>query len=119
MLTLKLALQVTIVAAAVAFAATAQAADAGHAWGTISNPGEVLLNSAATHEEESETAQVVQEGSNGGAAFGSGGTSASGFPAVTSCGTCTTITIQGNQNSISGTSISSENLGVVTSEGTE
>jgi hypothetical protein len=119
MLTLKLALQATIVAAAVAFAATAQAADAGHAWGTISNPGEVLLNSAATHEEESETAQVVQQGANGSAAFAAGGTSSSGFPAVTSCGTCTTITIQGDQNSISGTSITSQNMGVVTSEGTE
>ena len=113
-LKLRLAPQGTIfvlaVALAAALSATAQAADAAHAWGTISNPGAELLNSASTHEEESQTAQI------GALGAGSGGSS-SGFPAVTSCGTCTTITIQGNQNSISGTSITSSNQGVVTSNG--
>jgi hypothetical protein len=108
---LQLALYAAALTLAAALNAPAQAADAAHAWGTINNPGEVLLNSAATHLQGSETAQVISQGS------GSGVTTTGGFPAVTSCGTCTTITIQGDQNSISGTSITSSNQGVVTSNG--
>ena len=92
--------------------APAWAADAAHAWGTVGVPGQVLLNSAATHLQESEAAQIVSQGSGAGVT-----TTGGGFPAVTSCGTCTTITIQGNQDSISGNSISSLNQGTVTSNG--
>jgi hypothetical protein len=119
MLTSRIALGAAIVAAAVSFAAAAQAADAAHAWGTISNPGAELLNSAATHEEEGQNAEIVAAGSNGSAAFASGAGGSAAFPNVTSCGTCTTITIQGDQNSISGTSITSTNQGTVTSNGLE
>ena len=104
---LRVGLQVTIVAAAAAFCSAAQAADAAHAWGTVSNPGAELLNSATTHLEAAQGAQIVSEG----AGFGSG------FPAVTSCGTCTTITIQGDNDTINGNTISSTNSGTVTSNG--
>jgi len=97
-------------AIAIAFCTSAKAGDAGHAWGTISNPGIALLNSAETHEQGGLAAQFVAQGPGGS-------TTAGGFPAVTSCGTCTTITIQGNNNSISGTSITSTNQGTVTSNG--
>lgn len=103
-----------IFAVGVLLAGPAEAGDAGHAWGTISNPGQGLLNSAATHVQQGTTAGIIDRG----AGSSTGGTSSSGFPAVTSCGTCTTITIQGNNNSISGTSITSSNTGVVTSTGT-
>jgi hypothetical protein len=107
----RIALYTAVLVASAALNATAQATDAAHAWGTISSPGEVFVNSAVTHLQGSEAAQIVSQGS------GSGTTTTSGFPAVTSCGTCTTITIQGDQNSISGTSITSSNQGVVTSNG--
>jgi len=107
----KSAIAAAICAAAIVSGAPAKAADAAHAWGTISNPGGELLNSASAHEEGGISAQVVSQGP------ASAGTTTGGFPAVTSCGTCTTITIQGNQNSISGTSITSSNTGVVTSNG--
>jgi hypothetical protein len=68
------------------------------------------LNSAEAHEQGGLSAQIVSQGPGGGINSG-------GFPAVTSCGTCTTITIQGNNNSISGTSITSTNSGSVTSNG--
>jgi hypothetical protein len=106
---LRFTLQVAIVAAATALASAAQAADAAHAWGTVSNPGAELLNSAQIHEEGAASAQIVSQGSG----FGSG----SGFPAVTSCGTCTTISIQGNNDTINGNTISSTNSGTVTSNG--
>jgi hypothetical protein len=108
---LRLALFGAALVASAALAATAHATDAAHAWGTVSNPGEILLNSAATHNQEGQAAQVISQGS------GSGVTTTGGFPAVTSCGTCTTITIQGNQDSISGNTISSTNSGTVTSNG--
>jgi hypothetical protein len=97
--------------AAITWAQAAQAGDAGHAWGTISNPGAALLNSASTHLQDAQGAEFVAQGPIGT------GTGSNGFPAVTSCGTCTTITIQGNNNSISGTSITSTNQGTVTSNG--
>lgn len=100
-----------IAVAGTALVATAEAGDAGHAWGTISNPGQALLNSAAAHQQQGITAGIVDRGAGGAQ------TTTGGFPAVTSCGTCTTITIQGNNNSISGTSITSSNQGVVTSNG--
>jgi hypothetical protein len=114
---LNLAFQAAIIIVATgfsltAFSVTARAADAAHAWGTISSPGAELLNSAAMHQEGAESAQIGSLGAGGG-----GGTLSTGFPAVTSCGTCTTITIQGDNNSISGTSIQSTNQGTVTSNG--
>jgi hypothetical protein len=107
----KLAIAAALCAAAIVSGVPARAADAAHAWGTISNPGSELLNSAQMHEEGGASAQIVAQGPP------AAGTTAGGFPAVTSCGTCTTITIQGNENSISGTSITSSNTGVVTSNG--
>lgn len=107
----KAGIRAAILAVAIAFGAPAIAGDAGHAWGTISNPGIALLNSAETHEQGSVSAQIEAQGRPSAATTGGG------FPAVTSCGTCTTITIQGNQNSISGTSITSTNEGTVTSNG--
>ncbi|HEY2902255.1 MAG TPA: hypothetical protein VGL59_16860 [Polyangia bacterium] len=109
---MRFALYAAVLTASAALTATAHATDAAHAWGTVSNPGEVLLNSAATHNQEGQAAQVISQGSGSGVT-----TTAGGFPAVTSCGTCTTITIQGNQDSISGNSISSINSGTVTSNG--
>jgi hypothetical protein len=106
---LRFLLQATVIAAVTALAATAQAADAAHAWGTVSNPGAELLNSAQIHEEGAASAQIVSQGPG----FGSG----SGFPAVTSCGTCTTISIQGNNDSITDNHITSTNTGTVTSNG--
>jgi len=106
-----LVLQAAVIAiAAMAFSGGARATDAAHAWGTVSVPGQVLLDSAETHFEEGQAAQTLSQGPN----FGN----TSGFPAVTSCGTCTTITIQGNNDSINGNSISSTNSGTVTSNGT-
>jgi hypothetical protein len=99
------------VAIALAWAGTALAGDAGHAWGTMKDPGADLLNSAAMHQAGNNGAEIVAQGP-----IGTGSTNG-GFPAVTSCGTCTTITIQGNNNSISGTSITSTNQGTVTSNG--
>ena len=107
----KSAIAAAVCAAAIVWGAPAKAADAAHAWGTVSNPGGALLNSAQAHEDGGVSAQIVSQGPP------AAGTIAGGFPAVTSCGTCTTITIQGNQNSISGTSITSSNTGVVTSNG--
>ena len=104
---LRLLLQVTVITAVTTLAATAQAADAAHAWGTVSNPGAELLNSAQTHEEGAASAQIVSQGPGSG----------SGFPAVTSCGTCTTITIEGNNDSINDNHITSTNTGTVTSNG--
>jgi opacity protein-like surface antigen len=118
MLKLKLLLPAAI--GAVLFAGAAQAADAAHAWGTISNPGAELLNSATMHAEEGQNAEIVAAGANGSGVFGSSAaTTASEFPAATSCGTCTTITIQGDQNTISGTSITSTNSGTVTTNSTQ
>jgi len=106
----RLLFQAAIIAIGVtALSGVARAADAAHAWGTVSTPGEVLLNSATTHLEEGNAAQTLSQGPT----FGT----TSGFPAVTSCGTCTTITIQGNNDSISGNSITSTNSGTVTSNG--
>jgi len=107
----KSAIGAAICAAAIVCGAPAKAADAAHAWGTISNPGGELLNSVEAHEQGGASAQIVSQGPPSAA------TTVGGFPAVTSCGTCTTITIQGNENSISGTSITSSNTGVVTSNG--
>jgi hypothetical protein len=109
---LRFALYAAALAASAVLNAPAHAADAAHAWGTVSSPGEVLLNSAATHNQEGQSAQVISQGSGSGVT-----TTGGGFPAVTSCGTCTTITIQGNQDSSSGNSISSLNQGTVTSNG--
>ena len=97
-----------ILLVAFAFGGVANAGDAGHAWGTIENPGGAALNSAAMHEQGALSAGAVNgpTASNGG-----------GFPAVTSCGVCTTITITGSNDSISGTSITGTNSGAVSSNG--
>ncbi len=112
MLASRLILAASLVLAAGTIPTRAIGADAGHAWGTISSPGIVLLNSAQTHEQGALSAQLEAAGKPAGGSINGGG-----FPAVTSCGTCTTITIQGNNNSISGTSITSTNSGTVTSNG--
>jgi hypothetical protein len=57
---LRLALFGAALVASAALAATAHATDAAHAWGTVSNPGEILLNSAATHNQEGQAAQVAR-----------------------------------------------------------
>ena len=93
---------------AFAFGGVAEAGDAGHAWGTIESPGAALLNSATMHEQGALGANAV----NGPAASNGGG-----FPSVTSCGVCTTITITGSNDSISGTSITGTNSGAVSSNG--
>lgn len=112
MSTFRLSLYAAALMASAALSAPALAADAAHAWGTVSNPGQVLLNSSSMHLQGGEAAQIISQGAGSGAT-----TTSSGFPAVTSCGTCTTITIEGNQDSISGNSISSTNTGTVTSNG--
>jgi hypothetical protein len=86
--------------------ANAQAADAAVAWGTMGTPGQQFVNSALLHQAGGTIAQQVEAGRDGGP-----------FKSVTACGTCTTITITGNNNSVFGNSITSTNFGTVSSTG--
>jgi hypothetical protein len=98
---------VLAVAALIGSIGAAYAADAGRAWGTVGNPGQAFLNSALTQQAEGQNALAAEFGRNNGGPFRN----------VTACGTCTTITIQGNQNTVSGNSITSTNFGAVSSTG--
>lgn len=113
MASLRLAISAAMVAAAVLITGAAQAGDAGRAWGTIKDPGTEFAASAAAHAQSAQTAIVDAQGRPTATSSSTNG----GFPAVTSCGTCTTITIQGNNNSVTGNSITSTNDGIVTSNG--
>jgi hypothetical protein len=95
-----------IAVAALGGAGRARAADAAQAWGTVSTPGQQFVNSALLHQSSGTIAQQVEAGRD-----------SSPFKSVTSCGTCTTITITGNNNSVSGNSITSTNSGTVSSTG--
>lgn len=84
---------------------SAYAVDAARAWGTINNSdGGVLLNSARLAQTESGVAQAA----------GAGG---SAFSSVTTCGTCVTISITGDNNSVGGNNINSTNSGAITGYG--
>jgi hypothetical protein len=98
---------VLVVAALFGPMGIAQAADAGRAWGTVGQPGQAFLNSALTQSAESNNAAAAEFGRNAGGPLRN----------VTSCGTCVTISITGNQNSVSGNSITSTNFGTVSSTG--
>ena len=103
----KITVCVVVAAALMGMAGIAQAADAGRAWGTVGAPGQAFLNSALMQQAEGANALNVEFGRNNGGPFRN----------VTACGTCTTISIQGNQNTVSGNSITSTNFGAVSSTG--
>ena len=103
----KFSVCVMVTAALLGTVGIAQAADAGRAWGTVGNPGQAFLNSALTQQAEGANALAAEFGRNNGGPFRN----------VTACGTCTTISIQGNQNTVSGNSITSTNFGAVSSTG--
>ncbi len=84
----------------------AYAVEAARVWGTLNNSdGGVLYNSARLHQAEASIAGSAQ----------SGGESA--FRSVTTCGTCVTLSINGDNSSISGNSITSTNTGTITGTG--
>lgn len=95
----------TALALIVTQAAGAYAADGGRAWGTIGVPGQTFLNSVQMHQSSGAVALQDAQGREGP------------FKNVTSCGSCTNITITGDNNSINGNTITNHNFGDVTSKG--
>ena len=87
------------------FAATintsSRAASPTVAWGTISGGSNAsgIAQSAQLHENLAATAQAVSQGND------------QSFKSVTTCGTCVTISIQGNGNQVTGNTIVSTNSG--------
>jgi hypothetical protein len=84
-----------------AFSSSTRAASPTVAWGTISGGSNAsgIAQSAQLHENLAATAQAVSQGND------------QSFKSVTTCGTCVTISIQGNGNEVAGNTIVSTNSG--------
>ncbi len=81
------------------------AGNASIAWGTGGSPSDPAVRSATIHQLETSTAEKVAKSKNWN-------------QSITSCGVCTYYQITGDNNSINGNSISAENNGAVSSDGT-